>query len=308
MIVSASYRTDIPALYSAWFLNRFRAGYARVVNPYGGRVATVPLRQGVDGFVFWTRNIAPFAGALAEVRRAGIPFVIQHTITGYPRALEQGVIAPAAAVAGMREVARLHGPHTVVWRYDPVVLSSLTPPDFHRAMFSRLADAVVDVTDEVVVSFVTPYRKTVANMNAAARRRGFQWSQPSLEAKRSLLAELAETARDRGLRLVVCAQPDLLIPGIDAAACIDAARLRRVAASWGLSIAPASRSRGNRPGCLCHESRDIGAYESCPQGCAYCYAVGSTDLAKRRRRDHDPDADSLDPLPPLREDGAPKLL
>lgn len=308
MIVSASYRTDIPSLYPAWFLNRFRAGYVRVVNPYGGRVSMVPLRRGVDGFVFWTRNIAPFAEALAEVRRAGIPFVVQHTITGYPRVLEQGVIAPEAALAGVRDVARLYGPHAVVWRYDPVVLSSLTPPDFHRSMFARLAEAVEEVTDEVVVSFVTPYRKTVANMNAAARRHGFLWHEPSLEAKRSLLAELVGTARARGLRLGMCSQPDLLIPGIDAAACIDAARLRRVAASWGLSAAPASRSRGNRPGCLCHESRDIGAYESCPQGCAYCYAVGSTDLAKRRRRAHDPDADSLDPLPPLREDGTPKLL
>ena len=36
MIVSASYRTDIPAFYTGWFLNRLRAGYCHVAEPYGG--------------------------------------------------------------------------------------------------------------------------------------------------------------------------------------------------------------------------------------------------------------------------------
>lgn len=53
-----------------------------------------------------------------------------------------------------------------------------------------------------------------------------------------------------------------------------------------------ARQKGNRPGCLCAESRDIGAYDSCAQGCAYCYAVQDRDLAKRRLAAHRPD----DPL------------
>src|SRR5689334_11333689 len=105
MIVSASYRTDIPAFYADWFLERLAAGFARVASPYGGRAYEVSLRPGdVDGFVFWTRNMAPLAPHLARVRGRA-PFVVQFTVTGYPRALEQSVIGDAGAVAQLRGLA-----------------------------------------------------------------------------------------------------------------------------------------------------------------------------------------------------------
>ena len=60
MIVSASYRTDIPAFYARWFLCRLAAGWCSVANPYGGGAHEVSLLpEKVDGFVFWTRNIGP---------------------------------------------------------------------------------------------------------------------------------------------------------------------------------------------------------------------------------------------------------
>jgi len=110
MIVSASYRTDIPAFYADWFMARLAAGRARVVSPYGGRPYTVSLRPGdVDGFVFWTRNIGPLLPHLDRV--AGVaPFVVQFTVTGYPRALEPGVIDAEAAIGQIREVADRFGP------------------------------------------------------------------------------------------------------------------------------------------------------------------------------------------------------
>ena len=105
---------------------------------------------------------------------------------------------------------------------------------------------------------------------------------------------LAETldnrtvAAEHGLKASLCSQESLLAPGLQAARCVDAERLSRVA---GRAIA--ARTKGNRPGCLCAESRDIGAYDSCPHGCVYCYAVRSPDLAKRNHRRHDPAAESL---------------
>ena len=108
MIVSASYRTDIPAFYADWFVGRLSAGYCRVANPYGGGDYVVSLAPGeVDGFVFWTRNLRPLMPALGAVRRVA-PFVVQFTITLYPRALETSVIAadqlefgqPASAAVG----------------------------------------------------------------------------------------------------------------------------------------------------------------------------------------------------------------
>lgn len=308
MIVSASYRTDIPAFYGEWFLNRFRAGYAKVVNPYGRQVSTVPLRAGVDGFVFWTRNARPFRPALREVRRAGLPFVVTYTVTGLPRALESSVIESERAVADMRSLAEEFGPRAVVWRYDPILLGSLSPAAFHRQTFAALADALAGVVDEAVISFATIYRKSARNLAVAARAHGFGWDDPPDDAKRALAAELAGLARARGLALRVCSQPDYTVDGTKPAACIDARRLEEVAGGWGLARAVDARLKGNRPGCACFESRDIGAYDTCPHGCAYCYAVGSRPLAKRRFHDHDPAGEFLGPAPDCPPPPQPSLL
>jgi hypothetical protein len=289
MIVSASYRSDIPAFYGDWFRRRLRAGVCRVANPYGGPAYRVDLTPAaVDGFVFWTRNAAPFRAALAEVAARGLPFVVQYSVTGYPRALEASVPRPEAAVAEIRALAARYGPRAVVWRYDPVLLSSLTPAAWHRANFTRLAAALRGACDEVVLSFAQIYAKTRSNTARAAARHGFAWHDPEAEEKRALLRELAGLAAEQGLSARLCAQPELLAPGLAPAACVDAGRLSDVAGR-----AVAARQKGNRPGCLCAESRDIGAYDSCPHGCVYCYAVRRPELAKRRFRAHDPAADSL---------------
>jgi len=284
MIVSASYRSDIPAFYSAWFLNRLEAGFCRVVNPYGGQVHEIALApEAVAGFVFWTRNPGPFRAALAEVARRGFPFVVQITATGYPRALEASVLAPERIVALVEDIHASYGPRAVVWRYDPVLITSATPPDWHRRNFTALARAFVGKVDEVVFSFAHIYAKTRSNLNHAAQSHDFTWDDPADDDKRALLAELAAIARDLGFKPTLCAQPDLLSPGLEPARCIDAERLSDVA---GRPIA--ARTKGNRPGCLCAESRDIGAYDSCPHGCVYCYAVRRPELAKRNFQAHDP--------------------
>lgn len=294
MIVSASYRSDIPAFYAEWFRRRLEAGYARVANPYGGQAYGAPLVRGkTEGFVFWTRNIAPFRGALAEVKERGFPFTVQYSITGYPRALEASVVPAERSIELLHDIARDFGPRVAVWRYDPVFITSLTPPDWHRRTFARLAAALQGATDEVVLSFAQIYAKTRSNTARAAKNHAFTWKDPETTEKCRLLADLAAIASEHGLFATLCAQPELLGPdlvesGVSPARCIDAARLSDIA---GFAI-PA-RTKGNRPGCLCAESRDIGAYDTCPHGCVYCYAVRRPELAKQRYRAHDPRGEFL---------------
>lgn len=288
MIVSASYRTDIPAFYGRWFMNRFAAGFCRVANPYGSTPYKISLRPGeVTGFVFWTRNLRPLFPHL-EMIATRAPFLVQFTVTGYPRLLEAATIDTEAAVAQFRDLRRYWGPRAVVWRYDPVLVSSLTTADWHRANVARLAAALAGETDEVVLSFAQPYRKTTRNLDAAAQRGAFSWNDPPDDEKRALLADLAAIAADHGMRPTLCSQPHLLSPGIREARCIDAERLSDIA---GETIA--APEKGNRPDCRCALARDIGAYDTCTQGCAYCYAVTSRDGARRRRRGHDPEGEML---------------
>ena len=288
MIVSASYRTDIPAYYGHWLMNRLAVGYALVANPYGGPDYRVGLRRPeAEALLLWTRNIGPLLGQLDTIA-AILPFAVSFTLTGYPRPLERATLPAERAIEQMRQIARRFGPRSIVWRYDPVLLSDLTPADWHRAQMARLAQALRGVVDEVVLSFAQPYAKSARNLDAAAREHGFAWRDPPDEEKTALLAELGAIARHEGLRPTLCAQPHLLSPVLEAAQCVDNARLSDIA---GLDIA--AKQKGNRPGCACAQSRDIGAYDTCAQGCAYCYAVRSPQAAQRNLAAHDATAEKL---------------
>jgi hypothetical protein len=291
MIVSASYRTDIPAFYGRWFLARLAAGEAWVANPYGGRPSRVSLVPGdVDGWVFWTRNPLPFRDALEAVAARGDPFTVQMTVLGYPRALDVAVIPPERALAAMADLRARFGPRAVVWRHDPIVFSDLTPAAWHRETFARHARALRGVVDEVVLSVLQVYAKSRRTLDQRAAHHGFRWHDPPDDERRALLADLAGIGAEAGLRVSLCGQEDLRagLPGVAPAACVDAARLSDVA---GRPIR--ARPKPHRP-CGCAESRDIGAYDTCPHGCAYCYAVRNRDLAKRRHGAHDPAAPFLD--------------
>ena len=293
MIVSASYRSDVPAFYAEWFARRREAGFCLVANPYGGPPYRVPLvGPEVQGFVFWTRNAGPFLPVLDGLAAEGLPFVVHYTVTGYPRALEPAVPPAERGVALVRELAARYGPRTAVWRYDPVMITGLTAKAWHLETFRRLAGHLAGACDEVVLSFAQIYAKTRANTERAARAEGFSWEDPVPEAKRALLAELAEIALTAGIEPSLCAQPELADPALRPARCIDAERLSKAA-----DRPVAARQKGNRPGCLCAESRDVGAYDSCPHGCVYCYAVRRQNLAKARYKAQDPASPFLGPAP-----------
>jgi len=207
VIVSASYRTDIPAFYTGWFLNRLRAGSCHVANPYGGGSYAVALTpEAVDGFVFWTRNLRPLLPHLDEVRRVA-PFTVQFTVTGYPRALESSVIAVSEAAAQLQELRRRFGTRAAVWRYDPIVFTGELDAEAHAVGFAALAQALAGTVDEVVLSVMHPYKRTSRNLDRAARRFGFAWRDPPAEEKRALLTRLAAIARQHGLAPTLCSQP-----------------------------------------------------------------------------------------------------
>jgi Domain of unknown function (DUF1848) len=291
VIISASYRTDIPAFYGEWFMNRLQAGYCKVVNPYNRKSSAVGLsRDKVRGIVFWTKNLGPFVHRLGEVRELGFPFVVQYSINGYPRELEVSVVDTARSVGHVKWLAKEFGPRVAVWRYDPVLLSSLTDERFHCQKFRSLCEQLEGSTNEVVFSFVQIYDKTRRNLDHVSQAQEFTWSDPPDLAKKAILQELASIATSYGFAPKVCSQPEFATDCLSEAHCVDADRLAAVA---GEPIV--SRVKGNRPECACHECRDIGEYDTCPHGCVYCYAVKDRELAKMRHRQHDPASEYLFP-------------
>ncbi len=294
MIISASYRTDIPAFYADWFRKRLAAGFADVANPYGGPSKRVRLDpEHASAFVFWTRHVKPFVPILSGLSATRRPFVVQLTMTGYPRALDLSTPPPSRVADQFRQLAAMFGKRVAVWRYDPIVFSDITPPDWHAHTFERLCARVAGSVDEVVVSVAQIYRKTKRNLDDAARRHSFSWHDPSTTEKVALLVRMTQIARNHGITLTLCGQPELLGEGIGAARCIDADRLSDVA---GIPIQASQKA--HRPKCGCWASRDIGAYDSCPHGCVYCYAVNNRRIATGNFRRHDPSDPYLLPARP----------
>ncbi|MDV7339825.1 DUF1848 domain-containing protein [Terasakiella sp. A23] len=281
MIISASYKTDIPAFYTPWFVNRLAAGFCKMVNPYNQQVYDISLKkEDVQAFVFWSRNYQPFldADVLENLEK---PFVCHLSVLDYPRILDQSTISKEKAVAQLREISKRFGKKSAVWRYDPIVISADTPIDWHLNTFGEIVADLDGVVDEVMVSFVQFYRKTQRNLQAKEVRT----LDPGPAEKQEILLKLHALAAQHGIQLTLCAQPDLLCGSIKPSACIDVTRLEEIA---GHSLVVPKKP--HRKECGCASSKDIGEYNTCPHGCLYCYAVEHRDLAKSRYQNHDPDS------------------
>lgn len=280
MIISASRRTDIPRFFSPWFFHRLQEGFVLVRNPMNPRrISRVSLDPAVvDGLVLWTKDPTPMLGGLAALDPYAYYF--QFTLTAYGPDVEPRLHPKAEGVIpAFRRLADRIGPDRVIWRYDPIFLSARYSADFHRRSFESLARQLAPHTRQCIISFLDEYRNTRRNMA------GLSLQPFGPEQQRALAADLAAIARGFGLAVNTCAEAlDLSDCGIGRAHCIDGALLSRLA-GCPLDL---RRDPGQRPACGCVQSIDIGAYDTCPGGCLYCYANHSPRLLQTRLARHDP--------------------
>lgn len=286
MIISASRRTDIPACYAEWLLNRLRDGYALVRNPFHFRqVSRVSLdsRQ-VDCLVFWTKNPAPLLPHLAEIERLGHCFYFQYTLTACNRDLEPRLPPREERIAAFLALADRIGPERVLWRFDPIVCTRQQGPEDVLREFAVLAARLRRHTRRCTVSFLTLYAKCKRNLA------DIDLLAMDDEAKMLFAGRLAEIAAGHDIALQACC--DAFFGGqggIEPARCIDRSL---VAAIAGQAVYVA-KDKGQRPGCGCAASVDIGAYDTCPHGCRYCYANAGERAVAANWAAHDPDSPLL---------------
>ena len=120
IIVSASRATDIPAFFSKWFENRFRAGYMRWTNPFNANQVDYISFCDTRVFVFWSKNPRPLIPFLSEIDAKGINFYLQFTVNDYEREnLEPNVPPLSARIDTFRELVEKVGRKRVIWRFDP---------------------------------------------------------------------------------------------------------------------------------------------------------------------------------------------
>jgi hypothetical protein len=292
VIISASRRTDIPAFYSAWLMNRIRAGYCLVPNPFNAKqIGRISLtRQDVDAFVFWSKNPAPMLQHLAELSERGFIYYFQFTLNDYPLALEPLVPAIEQRIAAFLDLAQRLGSSRIVWRYDPIIITPATGYDFHAVTFDRLARALNGATQRVVVSVVDLYRKTGRRMKALSDDRfTIDPDAASSTQMLDLLRHISSVAQGAGMAAFSCAEEhDFTSVGVRPGRCIDG----ELISTLGGQVL-AKKDPGQRAACGCVISRDIGMIDTCAHGCTYCYSTGNDQLARQRHAQHDPTSSML---------------
>jgi hypothetical protein len=286
MIVSASRRTDIPAFYSQWFLNRLKAGEVMIRNPFNPRqVSRIGIsRQTVDFIVFWTKNPASMMERSAELDSHEISYYYQFTVTPYGKALEPNLPDLKTRVEIFRTLSDMLGNQRVIWRYDPIIFTDEMDIEYHKTQFSFLARSFEGYTRRCVISFLHLYAKCRKNL------KNFPLIEVSGEHRKELGSSLRETAASRGIEIVSCAlEHELMSEGIKNGKCIDDELISNITGK-NISV---RKDRYQRAACNCVESIDVGMYNTCVHLCVYCYANSNASSVEENVRRHDPQSPLL---------------
>ena len=130
-------------------------------------------------------------------------------------------------------------------------------------VFEEIADNLADYTERVVISFVDFYSKTKRNA------RGLGIRQITDEEMLEVAGKMAQIASKYNLIIETCAeQINLHEIGIQHGSCIDKKLIERL---LGCKLI-AKKDKNQRAGCGCFESVEVGTYNTCLNGCKYCYA------------------------------------
>lgn len=273
MIFNISSRTDIPAFYTPWLLKRLEEGFVMVRNPYDrNKVCRYEFHEN-DILCFVSKDFSPLIPYLGEIAKR-FRIHLYYTVTGYGRDMERNVPPVRKRVETFIRASEAVGIGNISWRYDPIMIHSRYDTGFHERAFSYLCESFSGYTELCIFSFISLYKGVRTSIP------GIRPVSPE-EGKR-IVGSMAETAAGKGIVLQTCAGTfDYSEYQVRRAGCIS---------PEVLGIGDACRPKASRPGCLCVENRDIGAYGTCMHGCLYCYAGAcrSPDMGRMGHHEDSP--------------------
>ena len=285
MILSVSRRTDIPNYYSEWFFNRIKEGFVYVRNPMNAhQISKMDISPGViDCIVFWTKNPEPMMNRLEEL--SSYDYYFQFTLTGYGKDIECNVPHKKEEMIPIfQELSKRIGMKKVIWRYDPIIFTKKYTPEYHAKAFEQIATALKGYTEKSVISFVDIYAKTAKEMNA------LNYYEVDKNTLSDFVKKIAKIAMDNGMSIGSCAESiDLEEVGIEHNCCIDKDLIEEII-GCRLEV---DKDKNQRSECGCMESIDIGTYNTCKNGCKYCYANYSEESVIKNCSIYNPESPIL---------------
>ena len=233
----------------------------------------------VDGIVFWTKNPAPMVERLDELK--DYTFYFQFSITPYGKDIEPNIPQKDTdLITTFKRISETIGTDRIIWRYDPILLSDKYNFDYHIRAFRKIANELHNHTRKVTISFIdTDYKGLKSNLSEL-KLIDFPY-----DTQREMSEKLASIAHEFGLSVDTCAEKfDLSEFGIRRARCID----DRLFSKLLSCTFDAPKDKNQRLECGCISSVDIGMYNSCENGCLYCYANYNKNAIAGNRAKHNP--------------------
>lgn len=285
MIISASRRTDIPTYYSEWFFNRLKERFVLVRNPINiHQVGKIDLSPDVvDCIVFWTKNPLPMLDKLSNLK--DYDYYFQFTLNSYGKDIEPNVPSKNDKLIDIfKKLSDIIGAERVIWRYDPILINKKYTIDYHIKYFETIAKRLSNYTEKCTISFLDFYPKIRSNIVS------YEIACISDNEKRLIAKELSTIAFSHGLKMDTCAEGiELGDLGISHARCIDDRLISRIT---GTKI-NVDKDKNQRLECGCVSSIDIGLYNTCLNGCKYCYANHRQNTVKKNASLYDKDSPLL---------------
>ena len=278
MIINTGGRTDTVQYYTDWLLTRFKEGYVLSRNPlFPNKVTRYELTPDrVDTVVFCSKNYKPILPRLSEITDKFNTY-FHYTITAYGKDIEPGVPSIEKSMQTLIKLSEQVGAQRVAWRYDPVLLTKDYTIERHFEKFERMSKTLAPHIDRCIFSFVEMYKKLQANMPEIIMM--------SVEDMDILAQGLGKIAAKYGMTIQTCGtNGDFTRYGIQQSGCMT---LDILGNANGITFRNL-KHKGMRQGCHCIETRDIGAYDTCMNGCKYCYANKNPQKAFENYKYHNP--------------------
>lgn len=279
MIIQTGMRTDIPAFYSKWLLNRIKEGYVLVRNPYNpSQVTRYSLSSDcVDLIAFCTKNPAPMLPHMNELKSYGQYWFV--TITPYGKNIEPNVPAKEKVIESFKKLSDIVGVDCVGWRYDPIFVDEMHSVQWHIFEFGKMAEALAGYTKSCVISFIDIYKKVERNFPSAR--------EVSKNDRITIGKEFIKIAKKHGMTIKPCGEGEELAPyGADCSGCMTITTFETALHS---KLNVPKRKNNQRNGkCACVMGVDIGAYDTCGHLCKYCYANANAGLVRANMKKHEP--------------------
>jgi DNA repair photolyase len=277
MIINTGCRTDIPAFYSKWLMNRIREGYVLTRNPYyRNQVTRYSLSpEVVDCLAFCTKNPKPMLEYLDELDIYRQYWFV--TITPYGKDVEPMVPDKNEVIESFKKLSNHIGVDSIGWRYDPIFIGNGFDVKKHIESFEKMTKALKGYTHDVTISFLDLYEKV--------KRNAPDIRPPSKEESIEIGKAFSKIAKENDMIVHSCCEKIYLSEfGVDCSGCMSQAIVEK---GIGQKLTPPKR-KNIREDCNCLMGNDIGAYNTCLHLCKYCYANANAGLVRENAKRHIP--------------------